>query len=243
MASEDNRRYSKEEAIALGHKVYWGGSICKKGHDAPRRINGNACTECQRINLQIWRDENRDYVIERDRKYAETRVDRRRSLERDRYALNPEKFIEKTRKYYWKNQELCREKAKEYHQKNYLDENVRLKAQKRVDQWRIDNPERYKINTKVQKDKRRRTEKQVEGSFTAEDIEEIYKLQKGKCAYCKMSIESGYEVDHIVPISKGGTSYRNNLQLLCPKKTGNGCNQKKGAKDPIDFARTLGLLL
>jgi 5-methylcytosine-specific restriction endonuclease McrA len=42
---------------------------------------------------------------------------------------------------------------------------------------------------------------------------------------CGRSILGGYHIDHIVPIAKGGTSERRNLQLLAPI-----CNLRKGAK-------------
>jgi len=44
------------------------------------------------------------------------------------------------------------------------------------------------------------------------------------CAYCKIQTPFGH-VDHIKPISRGGTDDRRNLQYLCPK-----CNQSKANK-------------
>jgi 5-methylcytosine-specific restriction endonuclease McrA len=45
----------------------------------------------------------------------------------------------------------------------------------------------------------------------------------GKCRKCGSNIR--LELDHIVPIAKGGKSERENLQLLCRK-----CNGEKGAR-------------
>jgi hypothetical protein len=44
-----------------------------------------------------------------------------------------------------------------------------------------------------------------------------------ECAYCGSTQQ--IEVDHIKPLSKGGTNDLDNLQFLCKK-----CNTKKGAK-------------
>lgn len=76
------------------------------------------------------------------------------------------------------------------------------------------------------------------GTHTAADIAEIRKLQKNRCAYCKTSLSKSYRVDHHMPIAKGGTNDRKNLQLLC-----HPCNAKKHAKHPVDFAQQIGLLL
>lgn len=52
---------------------------------------------------------------------------------------------------------------------------------------------------------------------------EIYKRDEYKC--CRCGAKDNLEIDHIVPISKGGKSTINNLQTLC-----HNCNIKKGVK-------------
>jgi len=76
-------------------------------------------------------------------------------------------------------------------------------------------------------------------SFTALDVLNLYKLQSYKCVYCKCSIlNNNYHIDHIMPLSKGGTNELSNIQLLCPD-----CNLKKNNKLPEEFAQTFGQLL
>jgi site-specific DNA-methyltransferase (adenine-specific) len=54
--------------------------------------------------------------------------------------------------------------------------------------------------------------------------ERLYKEQNGKCNGCGFEyLIKDFEIDHIIPKSKGGGSYYENYQLLC----GN-CNRKKG---------------
>lgn len=78
--------------------------------------------------------------------------------------------------------------------------------------------------------------------YTNSDVERIFNLQRGKCAYCRFSLDNGYQVDHITPLSRGGSNVAKNIQLLC-KKPRESCNQRKRAKDPLDFAQSIGLLL
>lgn len=46
-----------------------------------------------------------------------------------------------------------------------------------------------------------------------------------KCRHCSRAVRIG-EVDHIVPIEKGGSEDDSNLQLLCKE-----CHRKKTARD------------
>jgi 5-methylcytosine-specific restriction endonuclease McrA len=86
---------------------------------------------------------------------------------------------------------------------------------------------------------RRRLKIKDAGSFTRADIKRIFKAQRGKCAECRTSLKQGYQVDHIVPIAKGGSNFPRNIQLMCSGP----CNQKKGSMDPVDFARSVGRLV
>lgn len=99
--------------------------------------------------------------------------------------------------------------------------------------WRKTNPERVA----AYKHKRRAIESGSE-SFTAEDVQDIHKAQKGRCAYCRAPLGQSQHIDHIQPLIKSRDNRRSNIQLTCAS-----CNIRKNARDPIDFARDMGLLL
>ena len=52
----------------------------------------------------------------------------------------------------------------------------------------------------------------------------LFGQQEGRCAGCRMDFPFKiFEVDHVIPQSRGGTDHLENLQLLCPH-----CNRIKG---------------
>lgn len=68
--------------------------------------------------------------------------------------------------------------------------------------------------------------KKVRGSYTAKDVEALALRQGKRCRGCGRHLSvTGYHVDHIRPIAKGGLNVAGNLQLLCPR-----CNLRKGSK-------------
>jgi 5-methylcytosine-specific restriction endonuclease McrA len=79
--------------------------------------------------------------------------------------------------------------------------------------------------------------KNADGRHTKQQISELFAKQRGSCADCGKNLEK-YHVDHITPLSKGGSNAIYNLQLLCPS-----CNLRKSDKDPIIHAQSLGRLL
>jgi len=105
-----------------------------------------------------------------------------------------------------------------------------LKANKN---WAKNNP----INGRIRAMRYYARKMKSEGYHTSKDIEEILNRQKLKCANCGVSIDSYYEVDHIMPLYLGGSNWPNNLQCLC-----RSCNARKHAKHPIDWALENGRL-
>ena len=79
----------------------------------------------------------------------------------------------------------------------------------------------------------------VEGHFTPEDLNQILERQKRRCVYCKVKMTRRTKsLDHIIPVSKGGTNWPSNLQFTCRR-----CNSRKNAKSHEVFAREMGMLL
>lgn len=59
----------------------------------------------------------------------------------------------------------------------------------------------------------------------------VLKRDGFKCSYCGVSAsESPLEIDHIQPVSRGGTNHLSNLRSACHE-----CNAGKGAEEPEWF--------
>lgn len=171
-----------------------------------------------------YRAGNREKLRERTRAYQ---------------AANPEKVKASRAASYAKHKEKRRAEARDYCEEH------REWSRAKSAEWRKNNPEKRKAYYHANFDKnrfyqenRRARKLGAEGFHTKEDVERIRKDQNGKCALCRVKLCGVYHIDHIVPLSKGGSNWPANLQLLCKP-----CNLSKGARDPIDHARTLGLLL
>lgn len=215
-------------------KYYRPTKACRNGHLALRRISDSVCVECEHARLLKWKRKNAEHVRDRDRRQKSKDPSKLREQGRARYAADPEYHRAKAKRHYDKHPERLKARRRAYHHATYpRDEEMRAEAQVRAREWALKNPEKAKQNTRNGKAKRRN----VPGQHTVEDIERIMKQQRGRCAYCRIRLGT-YHIDHVQPVSKGGTNYARNIQLTCVK-----CNLEKSARDPIVHAQKIGLLL
>lgn len=229
----------RAEAKAAGLKWYFTGLPCKKGHVAQRNTITGACDDCvrdrylhnevYRAGQRAWRAANKEHL---------------RQLALKSYKADPERARQRTRK--WVASRPGYGAAKQ-RQRRASDPNAKAKEAA----WRKANPERTseyckkwaKSNPEAVrvKNHRRRVRKRENGGIhSAADIKKLFKIQKDRCAHswCRVSIKKGYEIDHVIPLSRGGSNDRRNIQLLCKP-----CNQEKHDKHPIDYAQQNGMLL
>jgi len=94
------------------------------------------------------------------------------------------------------------------------------------------------IKQDIRQIRRKNIEKKAEGQHSYSDLELIYKLQAELCYYCMSPISSSgqnkYSIDHIVPLSEGGSNWPINIALTCKN-----CNLKKSWKSEGQFLRKL----
>lgn len=205
-----------------------------------------------------WRSRNQDKVRNYGRKSYHSDIEKSRQRQRENRRADPAAFknyaqrtykkhklrriLAVRKRYLEKREEILLVNAK-WRKKN--PDRVRAIGRKWAAlnpdvqrAWRDANPDKVRIYLSVSSARRRSRIKKHGGTFTRNDIDRIFKQQKGKCAYCRISLKAAYHIDHIKPLAKGGTNHPSNIQLCCAK-----CNWSKNARDPLEFARSMERLL
>lgn len=102
----------------------------------------------------------------------------------------------------------------------------------KVSGYRKKNPEKVRALNQSRRGLER------SGKLSPDIIEKLMATQKGLCVCCRKKLGKDFHLDHIIPLSLGGTNTDKNMQLLKAK-----CNLQKNAKHPVDFMRERGFLL
>lgn len=134
------------------------------------------------------------------------------------------------------NRERLKARQLAYRQAN------REKASARASEWAAANKDRKSAylaaytaanDEKVRAWRRnyRLRKQKAEGRCGLDELIVIREQQRGRCAYCGTSIMDHYEVDHVIPLSKGGSNWPENIVLTCRR-----CNRRKSAMLPERWA-------
>ncbi len=189
------------QARIRGLKFYFSGNPCKQGHIARRRVKDRCCEECSKTRCRAFYHKNKQ---RRKQEYSQWREKNKakRKLYMDAWRLENKEHVQNySETYKLQNAEAMKQVAKQY----------RVKHKDKVNTL---NRNRYAFR------------KSVEGNHTHDDIIKLRRDQRDKCNFCRVHFrETGFHVDHVIPISRGGTNWPTNLQLLCPD-----CNVRKSDK-------------
>lgn len=142
------------------------------------------------------------------------------------YQNNKEKVLEQTKNYYTLN----KEKMDEY-RKSWIENNQDKKKQYSRN-YAEAHPEMINLSSK----RRRALQQEVVGTFTKDEWEDVLKKYDYQCLKCRKG-NIKLTIDHVVPLSRGGTNFITNIQPLCAP-----CNSSKGTKT-IDYRISINATL
>ncbi len=121
-------------------------------------------------------------------------------------------------------QGYCKNCASQHNKSKFLKN--KEKHYTYIKKWRKKNP----LTVRAMKANRRSREMKAEGRFSKKTIQNLYVKQEGRCVCCGELLQGVFDVDHIVALSRGGSNFPENLQLLTPT-----CNKSKGAKTMSEY--------
>lgn len=177
----------------------------------------STCRYCNRLEVKKWRIDNRDKYLEGrkriwarhkdqiNRERRETRDDHTRELQRAWRSRNLERARRIAREYRAKNRDKVRAWQRQWYAEN----------KDWYPEWRAKNP------AAVREANHRRRSATKDPS--PETLARIAEILTEPCSYCDAA--EGIEVDHIVPLSRGGKHIASNLAPAC-----GFCNRSKNDK-------------
>lgn len=148
-----------------------------------------------------------------------------KACQKVRYEANRQAEIEYRRAHYEANKKSYREARRRHYEENRESYAVRDRKSRKA------NPEAAALKSR----RRAALKLGAEGSHTVDEVLAMYDDQNGLCAYCETPLFGSYEVDHMVPLCKGGRDDWENLAIVCRP-----CNRRKSGGDLMVFLVRLG---
>lgn len=190
--------------------------------------------ERTRIKMAKWRKTQKESFRSSRRRHYAKRRDEICKQRRELRAADADEARARARRYYAENRERIRARERE----RRTQEHIRSKARIDTARWRVENYERalescrryQRTHPEVVRKGYKRRRARMAGAFVeVVDPRVVFARAKGICGICltPVDLSSPWEVDHIIPISKGGEHSYANTQLA--HRT---CNRKKHAKLP-----------
>lgn len=176
------------------------------------------CKDCASAYEQARKIARREYANTRYRDNQQFREIAKQRV-RQRYATNNHyRDATKQRVKRWQN--IYRERVNEQARRRYDPQKERYRKAKML----ADPVKRHRhVLLRRRQWHKRRILKQAAGDFTPQEWLEMCARHNHRCAAC--GEKKPLTVDHVVPLSKGGTNTIDNLQPLCLP-----CNLRKATK-------------
>jgi 5-methylcytosine-specific restriction endonuclease McrA len=214
--------------------------------------DSKACTGCTRT-LPLT-----SFQFRQNRGYYHTRCrECNNAVSRNRYSKDPEKEAKKQREYnaahrdairatvnrsYRKHIDKRRVRDRAFGEKRRNNDELRARLNARARALREINIEKARARCREwnsrNKDKVRAAQQRVSAmrrgklktGVSAAELFQWKHAARKVCYWCGKKCARNHEVDHYVPLSRGGEHELSNLVIACKS-----CNRRKSAKDPEQF--------
>lgn len=208
---------------------------CKPCHSADVREWTRAKPERQELvrqRVRAWKAANRERQRATGRKRYEDRWRNDpefRRLARERWRRYRERHAETRAASYrnWASENRARVRARNRAWADRHREKTRAKART----WRLRNREKAKDLSRVSKAKRRARILEAPGTTSRRQLKHRWDYYGGRCWICG---ENANSIDHVIPLSKGGSNWPSNLRPACLT-----CNSRKGARELLVVIRRI----
>lgn len=239
--------------MAAGLPAYFTGQPCCHSHIARRRTKTCLCLACEldkkakvrpryadkkNLSRAAWREKKKAEAAALGTVWSETDPEKMRRYRIEWLARNPDwsppaesiarrKTANKAYVEANKNRISARKKFWYEQNKDRISDDFKKKY--------AENPEFYceqrrkhsrgnLLLRRAENQRRRAVKRNAEGSFCKGDIDALFDKQRGICVGCETDISVAFHIDHKTPLSRGGSNWPANLQLLCST-----CNLTKGS--------------
>jgi len=193
-------------------------------------IIGRSCTVCG--EWKLFSDFNKN----RGRKYGCSNVCKvcKKKIDKHYYEKNKEKIIRQTSEYHKKNPEVKKKCCDNYRAKNKdkIRESDKLYRKHHFNErykynklYFLKNPDKIKIYAQ----RYRNRLLNASGNYTRQEWIDLCSKCGNRCICCGLEVK--LTVDHIIPLSRGGSNCIDNIQPLCKN-----CNSSKNNKI-IDYRK------
>jgi len=223
--AQENVEYRAKHRVVRPPRTEKPCSRCKvvKPLDA-FRARQSYCLDCERDYKHEWHLAHADIMRARALRWVKDNRARARTAQAAWQAANIETVRAYRRAHYWRNRDAILAQARKDGPRRRPA--IRMYAHA----WRKANP----AKTRMYWQNRRARVLAAGGAFTDTDITEIYIRQDSRCLYCLCPLGTSFNVEHRIPLSRGGSNDPSNLDVTCKR-----CNSRKGTLTDTEYRERL----
>jgi hypothetical protein len=191
------------------------------------------CKPCKTIHTREWRHKNPEHIKEVSRIWKWANPEKvRANMNRHNHS---DKGRERSRRYYQTDEykahklayRLANPDVTQRAKTKYRSKPEKRELEKVTSRnYRITHAEKFRFHAKLRRDWKRANG----GTYTKVDIDNQNKRQKNRCYYCRITMDVKYTIEHVIPLSKGGSNDPSNIVLACYS-----CNIRKNNKFPHEW--------